>query len=262
MKGYLRFHNLGLVAIGLLIAGLVKILLLASNVVPFNADEAVVALMARHILHGERPIFFYGQAYMGSLDAWLVALAFAVFGSHVWVIRAVQGVIFIFFLATTCWLGKLIYKDERVGLIALWLLVIPTINLTLYTTASLGGYGEALLIGNLLMITGISIVSENEKGGEIRPWKWIILGFLAGCGLWAFGISLVFTLPVGLFVLWHLISTREVGNSAKGMRYYSGIGMLFLLGTLAGALPWLFHILVNGWHAAVAELGGSAIAGV
>src|SRR5512143_2634221 len=58
---------------GLLILALaaslgVKILLLGIQAVPFNADEAVVALMAKHILQGERPLFFYGQAYMGSLD--------------------------------------------------------------------------------------------------------------------------------------------------------------------------------------------------
>jgi hypothetical protein len=37
--------------------------------VPLNSDEAVVGLMARHILDGKRPVFYYGQAYMGSLDA-------------------------------------------------------------------------------------------------------------------------------------------------------------------------------------------------
>ena len=37
-----------------------KAVLLALDIVPFNADEAVVALMARHILQGERPWFFYG----------------------------------------------------------------------------------------------------------------------------------------------------------------------------------------------------------
>jgi hypothetical protein len=38
-------------------------------VLPFNSDEAIVGLMARHMLQGERPLFFYGQAYLGSLDA-------------------------------------------------------------------------------------------------------------------------------------------------------------------------------------------------
>ena len=70
--------------------GWVKNMDINRNVVPFNSDEAVVALMARHILQGERPIFFYGQAYMGSADAYLVATGFWVFGEQVWVIRLIE----------------------------------------------------------------------------------------------------------------------------------------------------------------------------
>nr|HMN61443.1 hypothetical protein [Anaerolinea sp.] len=60
----------------LMVSAAWKIILLALDVVPLNSDEAIVGLMARHILLGERPIFFYGQSYMGSLDAFLVAAGF------------------------------------------------------------------------------------------------------------------------------------------------------------------------------------------
>jgi hypothetical protein len=46
----------------LALAAALRLLLAALQLVPFNADEAVVGLMARHILAGERPVFFYGQA--------------------------------------------------------------------------------------------------------------------------------------------------------------------------------------------------------
>ena len=78
-----------------------KAVLLAINSVPFNSDEAVVGLMARHILQGERPIFFYGQAYMGSLDAFLVAFGFLLFGQQVWVIRFVQSLLYSGLIITT-----------------------------------------------------------------------------------------------------------------------------------------------------------------
>src|SRR5512135_2261797 len=67
-----------------------KLILLAANTVPFNGDEGVVALMARHILQGERPVFFYGQAYLGSTDAWLIAFSFSLLGQSVLAIRLVQ----------------------------------------------------------------------------------------------------------------------------------------------------------------------------
>ena len=122
-------------------------MLLALGALPFNADEAVVALMARHILQGERPIFFYGQAYMGSLDAFLVAGGFLLLGQQVWVIRLVQALLYGGLIITTIGLGKEACGSWKIGFLAAGLMAIPTVNVTLYTTASLGGYGEALLIG-------------------------------------------------------------------------------------------------------------------
>jgi hypothetical protein len=37
----------------------------------FDSDEAIIGLMARHILRGQVPIYYYGQNYLGSLDALL-----------------------------------------------------------------------------------------------------------------------------------------------------------------------------------------------
>src|SRR5713101_3820499 len=99
-------------ALVLLVAAGLRLGLLVAGVVPFNADEAVVGLMARHILRGERPIFFYGQSYLGSLDAWLVAGAFALWGPSVPAIRLVQIGLFLCTMATTYWLGLRIYGSH------------------------------------------------------------------------------------------------------------------------------------------------------
>ncbi|MGH2525074.1 MAG: hypothetical protein ACRDH2_21400, partial [Anaerolineales bacterium] len=118
----------------LLVAIVLKAGLLLAGVVPFNADEAVVGLMARHILLGERPIFFYGQAYLGSLDAWLVAGAFALLGQSVLAIRLVQIVLYLGTIATTYWLGLRIYANRWIARAAALFLAVPTVLVTLYTT--------------------------------------------------------------------------------------------------------------------------------
>ena len=103
---------LGILAVA---AGL-KIWLVAMGQVPFNADEAVVALMARHIIMaGERPVFFYGQAYMGSLDAYLVAAGFLIFGQQVWVIRLIQGLLYLATIITTVWIGWAAFGNFKTG---------------------------------------------------------------------------------------------------------------------------------------------------
>src|SRR5262249_27238431 len=53
-----------------------------------DGDEAIVGIQAQHILRGELPVYYIGQAYMGSLEAYLVAVLFAVAGSSVWTLRA------------------------------------------------------------------------------------------------------------------------------------------------------------------------------
>ena len=195
-------NNILWIILALAAAAVLKIILLAGNVIPFNSDEAVVALMARHILRGERPVFFYGQAYMGSLDAWLVAAGFWIFGQHVWVIRLVQILLYLLVILTTALLGRIIFGSWKVGILAAWLVAIPTVNVTLYTTASLGGYGEALLIGNLLLLIGWQISQGRDSAkGEFQSFLWFLWGFLAGLGIWAFGFTLIYSIPVGIYMV-------------------------------------------------------------
>ena len=224
------------------------------DVIPFNSDEANVGLMARHILMGERPVFFYGQAYMGSLDAFLVAAGFALFGQQVWVIRVVQLVLYLCTVATTSWIAQEAFGSQKAGLLAAGLLAIPTVNVTLYTTASLGGYGEALLLGNLILLVSLVVARRHLLVETARfPWLWLGLwGVLAGCGLWANGLTLVYSLPAGLYLVWAM---------AKNRRRWLGPFVLSAgLGFLLGALPWWIFALANGPGQLLLELFGTAVA--
>ena len=271
---------IGLVG-AILAATALKMGILAVQAVPFNADEAVVALMARHILQGERPLFFYGQAYMGSLDAFLVAAVFKLFGTEVWGIRFVQILLYSGTLLTTAWLGKSISGKWQVGVIAAWLLAIPTVSMTLYTTVSMGGYGEMLLIGNLVLLLTVSISREaNYQDSGIRSIKWLGLGFLSGFGLWVFGLTLVYSVPAAVFLAVQSIRRKSPstesnkGNldlineaSTKSFRSHStriqaGSWGLLLAGGVIGALPWLVYAINKGFSVLLVELGGGAIAGV
>ena len=121
----------------------------------FNSDEAIVGLMARHILRGERPRFFYGQAYMGSLDPFLVAGGFRLFGPEIWVIRLVQILLYCGFIYTGWLLGRRLLKDPQAADFAALIMAVPPLVVLTYTSASLGGYGESLLFGNLILLLGM-----------------------------------------------------------------------------------------------------------
>jgi 4-amino-4-deoxy-L-arabinose transferase-like glycosyltransferase len=257
----------------LVIALTLKVVLLAFDVFPFNADEAVVALMARHILQGARPAFFYGQAYLGSLDAWLIAGAFLIFGQSVLAIRIVQTLLYLGTILTTYLLGLKIF-DKWVAASAALLLAIPAVLITLYTTATLGGYGEVLLIGNILLLWSLRLVertlviprnlSDSSKDSSsrlaVRPFgiallgmivEWFLFGFLAGVGFWGFGFLGVYFPPIAAAFLYHYFKSRK-DNSLTS--FIASIFFAFL-GFALGSFPWWQATLLGA--ETLSELGGS-----
>jgi 4-amino-4-deoxy-L-arabinose transferase-like glycosyltransferase len=242
----------------LLVAAGLRLGLLVAGVVPFNADEAVVGLMARHILQGERPVFFYGQAYLGSLDAWLVAGAFVLLGQTAWAIRLVQIVLYLGTVATTYALGLKIYHSHWIAGTAALLLAAPPVLFTLYSTISLGGYGETLLIGNVLLLLALWLLnadaSPTHGSGPSVLWRsfgWFVLGLLAGLGFWSFPLILVYLLPI-------LIVAAAVNRHR--IMLLTGFGLLLAAGFGVGALPWWAYTLTHG-GITVLETGGQFIAG-
>jgi hypothetical protein len=240
-----RWGALAVVALAILF----RLALLCTRSYPFNSDEAIVALMGRHILSGRWPVFFYGQAYMGSLDATFVSLGFLIFGQEIWVIRLVQSILFLGILLTSMRLSTRLAHNKAAGLVTGLLLAIPTVNLNLYTTISLGGYGEALLIGNLLLLLGLKI---RERARDI--WLLGLWGIMAGIGLWAFSLTLIYTIPTLIFILLPQSDDRDKKGIIRGLALIS-------LGFVLGAAPIGFWLFRNGPTSFIQELFGEAIAG-
>ncbi len=264
-QGLQKFiHPTLIVALSLVIAIGLKWIILINEKVPFNSDEAIVALMARHILTGGRPIFFYGQSYMGSLDAWLVSFGFFLFGESVWVIRFIQTILYCGTILTTYWLGRIIFKSSKIGSIGALLLAVPTVNVLLYTTVSLGGYGEALLLGNLILICAVYLGRCTETNYRNRLWVWFILGFLAGIGFWSFGIILIYFLPVLVYSFYktiHYYWSTELPQNQVIRAIFSRI-FVGIVGLIIGSLPLFFYGYQYGWLNMIWEYTGGAIAGV
>jgi 4-amino-4-deoxy-L-arabinose transferase-like glycosyltransferase len=230
---------------------LMRIAWLAAGRIPFNSDEAIVGLMARHILQGERPVFFYGQAYMGSLDAWLIALGFKVFGSNVITMRVVQIILWVLLCASAALLARRLFHSPAAGWWTLLLIGIPPVNQVLYSTVTLGGYNEALIIGLWSLYLAVVIMEESTSP---KKYRIVLLGLITGFGLWVFGFSLVFSLPAVVFVCIHLIKQQK---TASGISLNA---LLLLVGGIIGALPWWIYAFANGFGPLLRELTGSAVA--
>jgi hypothetical protein len=225
-------------------AALARAALLWSGAVSFHADEAVVALMARHILQGERPTFFYGQAYMGSLDAWLIGFGFRVLGESVRTVRLVESGLYLLVVAVGFMVAWRLSRRSAVATVAGLALALPTVNVALYTTATLGGYNEVLLLGGLTLLFGYEVSHEHPRS----VWRWLALGLCVGVGWWTHGLIVIYALPVVVMVLYRLV--KPVGaQHAAPLQTLPYIG-LALAGFLIGSAPWwVFDFTHN--HAAL-----------
>lgn len=253
-----RIAKRGYLWIPVLVAAGLKYYLISSGSVPFNADEAIVALMARHIVEGEFPLFFYGQAYMGSLDAVLISLGFRAFGEHVWVIRVVQAALYLGTTAVSAELGYRFFGSKTIGLISGLLVAVPAVNVALYTTVTLGGYGELLLIGNLLILLTMNMIDKIKgPGNDVLGlfWQASAWGVFSGLGFWAFGFSLIYIIPAGILLFYHSVKCHRRLNS---WIVWGGV----LGGLLVGAIPLWIFIYQNDFRVLVNELTGGAIANV
>jgi 4-amino-4-deoxy-L-arabinose transferase-like glycosyltransferase len=177
-------------------AALLKVVLIPMKAIPFDSDEAIPVLMAKHILAGGRPIFWYGEAYTGSLDCYLTAGAYSLLGVSVTVARAVQSLEYLGAILFTYLLARRIIHDRFAALATTWMMALPTPLLSLFTTTDLV-YTVVPLLGSVLLFVGHKLLHESEKSLVL----WLVFGTLAGLAFWTFGLLVIYILPVGLLIL-------------------------------------------------------------
>lgn len=213
---------------GLLIVTLAPRLYLLhkSRAAPIDFDEAVVGLMARHILEGDFPIFYYGQYYMGTLEAFLAALVFTIFGAGPFVLKLAPLIPFCGFLIAHYFLAIKI-AGRRVATMATLLLAVSPTFLTIWSMKARGGYTILLLLGACALLIANRML---ETGYSRRDTA--LLGLVLGLAWWTHFLSIVYIAPIIILLL--LRNERECFSSA---------GLFFAGSFLLGSLPfWIFNI--------------------
>src|SRR5579884_345041 len=233
---HLKIGPYGIMAIVLIALAIsVRILLAALGWPRTNSDEGTMGLMALHIAYrGEHPIFYYGQNYMGALEAYLGAALFRIFGVSVFTLRL--GLIFLFalFLLSTYLLASLLYT-KKLALVTLALLSLGSITLLIRELTAIGGYLETLLFGSLsfLFASWLALTSPSSTDSIwprfIGYGAW---GLVIGLGFWSDFLILPFVLMPGLLLL--VFCWRELIKWA---------GLFLLTGLVIGAFPLIFYNL-------------------
>jgi hypothetical protein len=206
-----------------------------------DADEAIVGLMARHIVEGRSiPIFYYGQHYMGSLEAILTAGMFRLFGESSFVLK-LTPLFFSLVLIPLMYLLTRQYAGRIAARFASFLTAIPPVGLIIWSGKARGGFIEILVIGVLALLFAGHFLLEVRRGYFNRGML-LAASFCLGLGWWVNNQIIFFFLPVGLILLSGL---RESGSLNR--RRLAPLTFSLFLAFILGGLPFWLYNLQNGF---------------
>jgi hypothetical protein len=193
-----------------------------------DADEAVVGLAAHGIAHGTFPVFFPGQGYGGTQEAFLAAPLVAAFGLHAWAIRIVVVALWAA-SAILVWRIGLRVLDERRAVLAAGLFWIWPTYFDWKSTRAHGFYGSELFLGLAVLLLVLRLAARRTRRDLV------LLGLALGCGLWSSPQVAIVALPALGWLVW---SRRGVWRGWP----------LVAAGALVGGLPWLLGNLRHDWY--------------
>jgi hypothetical protein len=202
-----------------------------------DSDEAIVGLMARHIVEGGPvPTFYYGQHYMGSLEPLCAAALFYLFGaSNV----TLQMTPLLFSLALIVLVYKLGHEVGGVvaGRVAAILCAVPPAALAVWSYKARGGFVELLVIGAWAML----ILLRWLKTGPLNLRSPALISLLLGLGWWVNNQIIYFMAPIALIGALYLVGSVR----ARQLTVSRLLAMLVISGAcfaLGSAPYWIYNI--------------------
>ncbi len=234
----------GLGALGVLALGCgIRLALISLGWPHTNFDEGTVGQMAMNIaLRGEHPAFFYGQDYMGSLQAFLGAGFIHLFGVSLFSLRLGTVLLDTLFLISMYALARLLYSPGM-ALLSTLLLALASVMVYYREIQAIGGYPETLLFGALLftLASWLALTARQARVTRrdqlARLLAYTAWGMAAGLGLWSDLLVLPYFICSGLLLV---TCWRDLRSPAP---------LCLLLGIILGGMPLILYNFQPGQHA-------------
>ena len=179
----------------ILLAVILRLPFLASPCGMMTSDDAIPALMGKHIAEGKvPPICYYGQLYMGSLSSHYFALVFMVFGFSILVLKCATLLIYLLFMAVQFYFLRRIFSPPFALAVTLFF-TLPTHPLLDVGFDNTSAFGLVLLFGTAILYFAHLISFESRE--SLLP----ALGFVMGLSFWTHPITVSFILAAFLILV-------------------------------------------------------------
>lgn len=213
---------------------LYRLVMLLVDVPPTNSDEATMGLAALHVAEDQAlPIFFYGQYYMGTLEAYLAAPLFLLAGASTLALRLPLLAMYVAFLVVMWRLTSRLYTPWLAA-VTVGLLALGSDRVLKNQVIALGGYPEMNPAGALLVLLAVNLGLGLVRRRALAYAAW---GVLAGLMLWVDWLLLPYLAVAGLLLL------VPAGRRPSVREFAALLG-----GGLLGAGPLLAHNLTAPWE--------------
>jgi hypothetical protein len=184
-------------AIGIIVvlATLTHLPYLAHSFGLMDSDEAIPALMSKHIAEGRQPpLYFYGAFFQGSFPQHYTAVFVKLFGYSVFLAKLTAFLAFALFLGVQFFLIKKAFSFGFACAAGLFY-VLPWQELVRASLDLASGFPVVLLLGSLAFYLTAGVVFEDKR-------KWLAaLGFILGLAFWSHQISIIFCASIAPFLI-------------------------------------------------------------
>jgi hypothetical protein len=177
----------------LTLGALVRLALLAVPRAWF--DEATTGLMGLAVLRGQFPVYFFGQPFMGALDAYVAAPVYLTLGTSFATLKLLPVLLSITWMGLAARLAWDMAGPRAAGWTAI-LLAIPPDFLLYWTHQARTHYPLGLVLGTLALLLAHRAASAPWPRATVLFW---LLGLVLGLGFWTNFLVLVF-FPAAILV--------------------------------------------------------------
>ena len=199
-----------------------------------DSDQVMIGLMARHVSFGEVPVFYWGQPYDGTLETYLTAAVFRLFGQSYEALHVAPLAFSLLFLGAAMWLAECLY-DARTAVVSGLILAVGPALLLRYGVEPGYNYLQAMAFATLALAL---LVPLGARGGW---WRLPAASFCLGLGLWAQPLSLVYLPTLLLTLAPPVLAAWQDRGERRLLLLALGVAALALALALLPALVYNLH---------------------